>query len=74
MKLRIVIVVAPMRSKIAPKSGRDNPRSNKRVITTVLKIMRLGPNSKIKVSKNVHPILNYSMGCLDVLQTTVMEG
>ena len=47
MKLRHVIVVAPIRSKIAPKSGRDNPRSRSKAMTVVLKIILFGPNSMI---------------------------
>ena len=45
MKLRQVIVVAPIRSKIAPKSGRDNPSRSSSAMTHVLNSILNGPNS-----------------------------
>ena len=47
MKLRRVMVVAPMRSRMAPKSGRERASSNMRAITVVLKITRVMQNAEV---------------------------
>ena len=44
--MRQVIVVAPIRSNIAPKSGRDSPRRSSNAMTQLLNIILKGPNSK----------------------------
>ena len=54
MKLRQVIVVDPIRSRMAPKSGRERARSKSRATITVLNIIRLGP--KPTKNKSYQPL------------------
>ena len=48
MKFSSVIVVEPMRLRIAPKLGRDNPMRSNKAIDRLLNTTRLKLNSKIK--------------------------
>ena len=46
-KLSKVMVVAPMRSRMAPKTGRERARSNMRAMTVSLKRTRVTQNSEV---------------------------